>query len=89
MPSFWINPQLIFIIVKLVMSNPAVVYIQRERKYSDFSSIQSQGKMCVEEWIAAIKSYFVVCKIHKGDRFEVIKGKALKLMVEKDTTKRL
>lgn len=41
---------------------PATVYIQRDRKCPDFSGTQTQGEMCVEEWIAAVKSYFSVCK---------------------------
>ena len=72
---------------------PTTVFIQRDRKCPDFSGSQSQGEMCIEEWIAALKSHFVVCKIPDEDKVELVKqhlkGEAkvtLKLMVEDDTT---
>ena len=72
---------------------PTTVFIQRDRKCPDFSGSQSQGEMCIEEWIAALKSHFVVCKIPDEDKVELVKqhlkGEAkvtLKLMVEDETT---
>lgn len=72
---------------------PTTVFIQRDRKCPDFSGSQSQGEMFIEEWIAALESYFVVCKIPDQDKVELVKqhlkGEAkatLKLMVEDDAT---
>lgn len=73
--------------------SPTTVYIQRDRKCPDFSGAQSPGEMCVEEWIAAVKAHFVVCKVPDEDKVELVKqhlkGEAkvtVKLSFEDNTT---
>lgn len=72
---------------------PATVYIQRDRKCPDFSGSQSQDDMCVEEWVAAVKTHFAVCKTPASDQVELVKQhlrgeakKTVKLCLEEGTS---
>lgn len=59
--------------VALEQKNQPTVYIQRDRKCSDFSGSKNNDEQSIEEWVAAMKSYFKVCKIPEEDQVELLK----------------
>lgn len=79
--------------VVLEQKNQPTVYVQRDRKCTDFTGSKGSDEQCIEEWIASIKSYFKVCKIPDEDKVELIKqhlkGEAkltVRLMLESSAT---
>ena len=79
--------------VVIEQKNQPTVYIQRDRKCTDFSGNKGNEDPCIEEWVASMKSYFKVCKIPQEDQVELVKqhlkGEAkltVRLRLEDNTT---
>lgn len=75
----------------LEQKNQPTVFIQRDRKCTDFTGSKRSDEQSIEEWIASMKSYFKVCKIPEEDKVELIKqhlkGEAkLTVRLESSTT---
>lgn len=52
---------------------PTTVYVQRDRKCSDFSGGKEKGEPSVEEWITSMKSHFRVGRVSEEDEVELLK----------------
>lgn len=52
---------------------PATVYVQRDRKCTDFSGGKEKGELCVEEWITSMKSHFRMCRVSGDDQVDLLK----------------